>query len=651
MIDNALYVQIRRRLASLQAGVLLVGAALLLVLAFAVDLVLRNEYHREVDDVLNDSERTARKLAFRTTEVFDRVNQSTQLVRYLSERRQLPSLQSLRQGGVLADDVTRVVFVTDPKGFVADSTSDLVALNIADEDYFKQHKKQAGLEVQVGIAVPDPLAGGWSIPVSRRMNSPNGDFAGLVTAAIDPNELSAGFAMSEAPDTVIGVLGLDGIYRSRRADGKMSFGGKVDVARLEQRVQQIQASRLPLASSIDGVERFVASVRVERYPLVAVVAVNAETALAGYRRARTQVLGWAATLAALIMAGMFALHVKIRQLQSSRHRTRQAEAAFRATLEGSLDAVTLLRAQRDAAGTLADMVVVDCNARAAAMLDHARAEVIGKSLCQLAPSIRTGGFLARFDKVIESGSTSSAEILATEPLVAGRWLHHQVVPLEDGVALITRDITERKLAEHAMAGLAHLDALTQLGNRRDFEQRLAQAWYRVQRSGQTLALLLLDLDGFKAVNDKFGHAAGDTLLIEVAKRLSACVRVTDAVSRLGGDEFTVILEGAGSPQDIGLLCERIVQSLSQPHVLNGQHAVSTPSVGVAVLEAGESFEALIHRADTAMYNAKRSGKAMYRFAVTGTAGHAIVADPAPAPARANANANAEADAQVSWPVL
>lgn len=598
--------------ASLRVIVLPVGALLLGLIALAVVLTLGSEYRRTVDNVLHDSERTAQKLAFRTSEVFDRVNQSTLLVKYLDEGQQLPPLQGLRLGGVLANDVTRAVFIVDSAGFVTDSTSALVALNIADEDDFKAHKRAADLDVTIGQAAPQALANGWAIPVSRRLDAMGGEFTGLVVALVDPSALSEGYAKTEAPDTAIGLVGLDGVFRSRVVGGKVSFGEKLDVARLEHSARTILSSRRPAASPIDQVERFLAVVRVPRYPLLAVVAVNADTALADYHHARRRIIGWASALGILILVGGLLLWSKLGQLQLSRLQTRRAEAAFRATIEGSLDAVCLMRAERDATGELIDMRITDCNTRAAAMVGRSRDEVLGQSLCELTPSIRP--FLPRFERAIQTGRASHDEVQATEPRVQGRWLHHQVVPYEDGVALISRDVTERKQAESTLADLARLDTLTQLGNRRDFEQRLQQAQQRSLRSGQSLALLFIDLDGFKAVNDRHGHVTGDRLLIEVANRLRDCVRLTDTVNRLGGDEFTVTLEAAGNIDCVTALCQRIVESLSGPCVLGGAQVAVTPSIGAAVFAPGESLTAFQHRADGAMYAAKRAGKGCFRFA-------------------------------------
>ena len=595
-------------------GVLLSACcALLVLLAGVVTLTLHSEYQREVSEIVSDSSRTAQKLAFRTGEVFDRVDQTTLLVKYLTGRGQLPSLQQLRMGGVLANDVTRVVLVTDAKGFVTDSTSDLVALNLADEDDFKAHKRRQDLEITIAAAAPNPLAGGHVIAVSRRLGGAFDQFAGIVTATVDPETLTAEYGKSEAADTAVGVLGLDGIFRSRQAGGKVTFGEKIDVASLQRRAAETLVDKRPARSPIDGVERFVTTVRVDRYPLIAVVAVNAQTALAGYRHTRDVVLGGAAATAALVLVSYLLLRQRMGALEVSRKQTRRAEAAMRAALEGSLDAVAFMSAERDAGGALIDLVITDSNERAAALLGKTRSQVLGQRLCTLAPNIRGEGHLIRFERSIRSGRSSAAEVEATDPHSKGRWLHHQVVPVEDGIALFTRDVSERRKADQALAALALVDPLTGLGNRRDFERRLEHARARAQRSGETLGLVFIDLDGFKRVNDTHGHAVGDELLVAVARRLSASVRSTDAAHRLGGDEFTLILEAAGTQKDVADLCKRIVELLSRPYDLAAVTVQCTASAGVALLAAQETLATFQHRADVAMYRAKQAGKSRYRF--------------------------------------
>lgn len=171
------------------------------------------------------------------------------------------------------------------------------------------------------------------------------------------------------------------------------------------------------------------------------------------------------------------------------------------------------------------------------------------------------------------------------------------------------DISVLKAHQRELVEQARHDSLTGLPNRRAFGERLNQAMARARRNPQTLAVLFVDLDGFKSVNDRYGHAAGDQLLVEVAKRLLQCVRLTDSVCRLAGDEFTVILEGAGAAVELTQICQRILDRLCMPHQIGSASLIVSPSIGAAVYEAGETIETMCHRADAAMYAAKHAGKA------------------------------------------
>lgn len=173
------------------------------------------------------------------------------------------------------------------------------------------------------------------------------------------------------------------------------------------------------------------------------------------------------------------------------------------------------------------------------------------------------------------------------------------------------DITALKQQQRVLAEQARHDSLTGLPNRRAFTERLQQAMSRARRQPQTLAVLYVDLDGFKSVNDRHGHAVGDQLLVEVGRRLDACVRLTDCVCRLSGDEFTVILEGAGHPDEVQRIGNRILERLSAPHLLDGQRVVVTPSIGGTLFILGDNANTLCQRADATMYEAKRAGKARF----------------------------------------
>lgn len=191
--------------------------------------------------------------------------------------------------------------------------------------------------------------------------------------------------------------------------------------------------------------------------------------------------------------------------------------------------------------------------------------------------------------------------------------------LNKAVEQVTR--TKNRLRQ-----MAYYDALTSLPNRRLFTEQLSLLLKLSQRNKQALALLFLDLDNFKRINDSLGHSAGDLLLREVGQRLSSCVRDSDVVahyvdpsakidvSRLGGDEFTVVLNQVDKPESVALVAERLMAALAEPMLIDGHELVVTPSVGIALApEHATDVEGLLRCADTAMYHAKATGKSAYLF--------------------------------------
>jgi diguanylate cyclase (GGDEF)-like protein/PAS domain S-box-containing protein len=183
-----------------------------------------------------------------------------------------------------------------------------------------------------------------------------------------------------------------------------------------------------------------------------------------------------------------------------------------------------------------------------------------------------------------------------------------------GVYTLIHDITERKKVEDMLRRLVRVDTLTQLPNRHNFDERLAEAVARSERSHATLALMFLDIDRFKAINDTLGHQAGDEVLREFARRLSASVRSTDMVARLAGDEFVVILEGMRDANEADLVARKILQSLVPPIELASGGRQVTTSIGIAVRKLGQMDPAeLLRHADRALYAAKREGRNRYHM--------------------------------------
>lgn len=200
------------------------------------------------------------------------------------------------------------------------------------------------------------------------------------------------------------------------------------------------------------------------------------------------------------------------------------------------------------------------------------------------------------------------------------WFLTHLMPLAgrtgqaEAVVLHFSDLSERKQAEMKYEYLAHHDPLTNLLNRFSLFQRLEQSLEQAKRYGRQLAVLFIDLDRFKDINDSLGHHIGDRLLVEVAARLADTVRGSDIVARFGGDEFVVVLPHIQSAIDPAYLANKILHTLSRPYLLDDHELTNTPSIGISVSpHDGETVEELLKSADTAMYHAKSRGRNNYQF--------------------------------------
>jgi len=194
-------------------------------------------------------------------------------------------------------------------------------------------------------------------------------------------------------------------------------------------------------------------------------------------------------------------------------------------------------------------------------------------------------------------------------------IEHSAAPIHDrqghtlGAVIVFRDIIVSRERRLEMLHLAEHDALTDLPNRLLLNDRLARTIALARRYGRRVAVLFLDCDRFKHINDSLGHAVGDQVLRSVSKRLVTCVRESDTVSRHGGDEFLILLSEVDHPEDAGLIAEKIVASVAEPHLVAGHELILTASVGIALYpEDGQDAQTLIMHADTAMYHAKNTGR-------------------------------------------
>jgi diguanylate cyclase (GGDEF)-like protein/PAS domain S-box-containing protein len=311
------------------------------------------------------------------------------------------------------------------------------------------------------------------------------------------------------------------------------------------------------------------------------------------------------------LATQVSLAVEGASLAEDLHR-RQSEARFRSLVAHSSDLITVLDA---------DGIVTYQSPSIERVLGYSVDEVEGKRFDRLlsehdrpllAQLISVDGQGARDAHTVEcsvshrDGTTLTFQVQHTD------LLHDEHVR---GIVLNSRDVSERKAFEEQLAHQAFHDPVTKLANRALFSDRVEHALMRAGRGVPEIAVMFIDLDDFKTVNDSLGHAAGDEVLQEVGRRLKIAVRPTDTVARFGGDEFAVLLDGIGGSEDAADAAARILRALDMPVEIDGKHVFPRASVGICLvgeeLETPEAEE-LLRNADVAMYMAKRDSKGSYR---------------------------------------
>lgn len=268
--------------------------------------------------------------------------------------------------------------------------------------------------------------------------------------------------------------------------------------------------------------------------------------------------------------------------------------------------------------------IQDVNAAAERLFGTTRDDALGQPLSRLLEKETASGTLDGMDGRFRQEGRWQAQSRTTGE--TGRAAHVEVrmIPLfdasgdHDGAICICRDISRRVRQEAELAKLAHTDQLTGLPNRTLFSDRLKTMLAHGRRTGQRLGVLFLDLDGFKAVNDRAGHAAGDEALRVVAQRLKRVLRENDTLARWGGDEFIVLLADIQQRANAEFVGDKLLETMQWPISVGGQRFRIGASIGIALAPAhGETPDALINAADKAMYRAKSEGRHRYKFATGG----------------------------------
>ncbi len=300
---------------------------------------------------------------------------------------------------------------------------------------------------------------------------------------------------------------------------------------------------------------------------------------------------------------LFAVRQNVRLLAEAA--ARQNEARFRSLVQHSSDVIMVVTAQG---------MVRFVSPSVSRVFGHDPTQLIGRTLSDiLHPEDRERADAFFHDAAQLPGSTPPVEWRVRHP--GGAWLHAETIATNlqhdrtvRGVVLNSRDVSERKRLEQQLTHQAFHDFLTGLANRALFRDRVSHALALARRQRHSITVLFLDLDDFKKVNDSLGHAEGDRLLIEAAKRFVCCARSTDTVARIGGDEFAILIEDSSAPEGYATVVDRLTTAMTAPFLLSGTEVPVNASIGIATAAGDETADELLRNADVAMYAAKRRGK-------------------------------------------
>ncbi|MBC7994536.1 MAG: EAL domain-containing protein [Rhizobacter sp.] len=593
---------------------------MLLALAGATWWMLEKAYVSSVQLAYSEVDAASQRLSDRVQRLLDQVNQTASLVKHYQEHSGSVDLQELEKTGLLAPSGRVSVALSDQAGQVFAKTKAPGAVpnkvtHVADRQHFQASWTRPGLAVTEPVFSEELQR--WLVPAGRQLRRSDGSFAGAVLMAFDAALLTEGFLVNDQPGNVVGVLGAEGIFRSRLSDERQSAGDLVDGARMLRAAKRTERSMTPTPSPTDRVARFSSVTQIPGHDLYAMVAVPASTSMAGYEALRVRSMAVAGLAALVIIAITLVL---TRQSSHLRRTVVEKELAEQRVFhEKELLEVTLRSIVDGVATTNHLGRVTYLNPAAEEMTGWPAAEAIGKPLSEVAPLVHAHTRERLNHGLAELGRPGAQPRSARDSVLVHRSGVHRSI--EDsaapilgrsgvavGAVLVFHDVSPAKKLAAEMSYQASHDLLTGLLNRAAFEVRLDTALATGDAEAHGV-VICLDLDQFKVVNDTCGHAAGDQLLKQVTTLLTQEVRKQDTLARLGGDEFAVLLEAC--PLEPALrVAEALRLRISElQFVWEGRSFQLTVSIGLVPFKAHQYNRTdLLRVADSSCYVAKEAGR-------------------------------------------
>jgi diguanylate cyclase (GGDEF)-like protein len=523
-------------------------------------------------------------------------------------------LESQVNEGLYPDDPAFSVGIFDRNGHVATSLRPHPAgVDVHDRPYFADHRdgKIDGLHIE--MIQRGRITGKPTVIVTRALTDADGRFDGIVYVSVPPAFLAAFYdKAAEGDNDALAVVDHAGHFLAARMGRNVRRYG--ELAKIPAVFPSPQGTlRLPGRDFLDGRARIVSWDTVQKYGLVSVVGLDEDDAYAAYDAQRRDYMGMAVAATFLLLLGCVIGCTLTARLVWRKHHEATITETYRLAIEGAREGFFMARALYGHDSRITDFVVETCNEQGASMLGHSKVHLIGVRFSQLYPGRVFERVMTVFCDVMDKGFEEGEFRMRRDGGVA--WIHRRLVRSGGGVAITLRDISEAKTHELMLQNLANTDSLTRLPNRYWLTQHLPRAIEEASRRRNRLAVLYLDLDDFKDVNNTIGHDAGDEVLRQAARRIQSVLRPGDQAVRLGGDEFTVLAASMEAPNDAVRIAGRIIDVLKQPFRLaGGYEAALNASVGISLFpEDGATADALLQHADTAMYAAKNAGKGRFAF--------------------------------------
>jgi diguanylate cyclase (GGDEF)-like protein len=532
---------------------------------------------------------------------------------------QRTNLAGTVEAGVFSKQYVSAVAFIDRKGVAITSTHpDAVGKYFGDQPYFTEQQHATGDRLYLSGPIDGRLTHREVIALSRPLRSPGGQFDGVVVITLLPSFFTQHYA-----EPILRGYGLVGLMRTDGSIVATRTGNTVHSFRAPFLRGALPRDRPDGVRRLDGPRWFADGrprvVGWRPFPgldLVGFVGVDEYSAMAAFRAHRAAALkdAWwntAWVLLASLLASSFYVHAKWKQQQLETIRV-----TYRVATEGAGEGFFINRPLRDAQGVVRDFDIVDCNHYGADLFGLQPEQLIGHRLSEFYHGELFRAACARLCHALDTGVYDRELPVTPAPdqLLKARWIRYKAVRAGEDLAVTISDISESKAQLTELERRSNSDELTGLPNRYWIQQYLPKAIADARTREQGLAVLFIDLDGFKTVNDALGHGAGDELLRTVARRLRTAVRPHDHVVRLGGDEFVVVLEQPGGPRDVEHVVERVLGAFRDGFHLEHTTHVLGASIGIGMFpEHGEDAETLLKNADIAMYSVKTEGKGNYRF--------------------------------------